>query len=135
MYARQIKELVWRMALRSDPKPALYQPRISSEVVGTADSFQSYNLQRVTYSPPSTDELDLIDVSLGDRVVVWNIYQKDLELAGRDGTPPVVVAPVPQVTYVLTITDNSGTTNSWTIENVTVDDLQTAYRCLCRVAH
>lgn len=137
MYAAQVKALVWRAARKMDPKPALYQPRVSSTSgqVGQSDTYQSYNLQRVTYRPPSTDELDIIQASLGDRIAVFNIYQRDLELSGRDGTPSVVTAPIPQVSYLLTVVDNAGDLNTWTIESVSNDDLQTVYTCICRITH
>lgn len=135
MYAEQIKEIVWIAALSMDPKPATYGVRVSSTAVGVPDTFTNYQLQRVTYRPLRTDELDMLEVSAGDRTAAYTIYRRDLEISGKLATPSVPILPLPQLTYTITIADDTNTINTWTIESVSNDDLQSEYTCLCRIAH
>lgn len=129
MYANQIKELVWRSALRQDPQPGTFQPRTaSSGGPGSYDSFGSYPLQRVTYRPPTLQEIGIREGSVEDRTAVFTVYQKDLEISQAPRPP--------QMTDMLSF--NVGLwafDGSWIIERTSSDNLHSFYTCFCRIAH
>lgn len=113
-----IGQQLYFLSLQCDPHQGTYQVRSASTVVGTPDSFTNYNLNRLTYRPPTQDELVLAQASLSDRFIVWNIT--GVELAA-------INAPVPYKTYNIVVAGET-----WVIERVTAVDLMQAYDCLSR---
>lgn len=120
MYPQVVKYRLWQMALRMDAQSAVYKVRQAASSVGTADSFESYQLLRVVYQPPTVAELNFAQATLADQYGKWTILTPDLDQAQ---------APVPQVTYELVIGSNT-----WIIERINNTCLMQAFECLCRLA-
>lgn len=130
MYESIIRQQLFAAALDMDPKAATYQVRISSSQVGVADTFENYTLDRVTFEPVTSDQLTLVQATVGDRFANWRIYQQDLIRAGEEVLPPLPQAPEPQPTFRLLIGSDI-----WIIEFIYVEAILQAFKCFCRIGH
>lgn len=111
---------LYDLALRSDPQPATYNVRVESSTNYEPDTFNSYQLTRVTYRPPTQQELLLAQATVNDVFIVWVITVYDLNL---------VKAPPPQATYEIIVNGQT-----WIIERTTNTDLLQSWECFCRLS-
>ena len=130
MLPQIVRYRIWDLALRMNPQTATYSARVSTPTPGGTDTFWSYGLQRLVYRELNSDEIQMAGITLDDVYKVWTICQVDLDnatpLSANVGTMP---APTPQISYELTIQDNT----KWTIRRVTAVAMNQAFECLCQL--
>lgn len=128
-----ISAALWTTALSMDPKPAVYGIRTAATTTTGADTFQYYQLQRVTGDPKkgvTIDEQRLASMSISTvmprAVRIWMIYQRDLDTAAPITDGVQAPAPQPQVDYTLQINGQT-----WVIKKIESASLDQVWNCTC----